>query len=1034
MTPGIVINQWIAAGPGERLCMDIFFLSVVSRKGNIVSLPFLLVVDEYSQYVIITWLTSRTSDTVLRALNEVIKFYYSYDWCIKEICGDRDSVFLPLKASLLEQKIELDIRGTDQKIPRADRMIRTIRDIFRTVKASLWYKLPQFLYPNFMEDTARIWNIRPNARTVDRSPREIVEGKKLEFDQHIKTQLGTVGEFYLPSGQRQHTSKDERDAKKNEERTVTGIVVGRNLDPTGTLEIYNIESGSRVNRCKVKIIRQPSAALKTQIRQLTPTKEVVEEDIVLPVPRLTQSTRRGATAPTDAPLDPSRPQTVTDAADRRGENNDASKNPEVEHSDPKSTDSEDHDEPIVRSTDASTAAPTEETIETEQSQNNDNSHDETDELDQQIQGPSMEPTQEEDQLITGVDAAPTTTSSSITSHNSPPMTITPATDQNDDGTNTRDYPRRPGHRKRSREAPVSQTHAPPVPEETRARRHNAGKQPQRFSHLAGHTIDISHQYQQYVYMAADNLTIGQAKKKHPAAHMQSLQSELRQFHDMEVGKPIKEVVPGLKHSKVIGCRGFYKEVFDLRTGALKKLKFRIVPQGHLLDRGLYEPKETTSPTVSMETIFVCINIAAKENRRGFTMDIPGAYLNATLKDKHVIRFPKDLAAEYVAMYPEYVSFLQTDGTMLMLIEKALYGLVESSALWYEEIKTFLLNAGYVAHPSDMGVFQKKTQKNDTITVCLWVDDFLGFSTSQHLTDELKKKVTERFGDARFDNGDILNYIGMTITQPKDGIIIVKQTEYLKKIVMESGVAISSQSPNHPDIMKRKDSATVKPLNDPKRYLSLVMSAMFAAKRTRPDILPAVCILASRVQNPDQHDMKYLLRVYEYLHGSTHLGLRYKPDEITLCYWIDASYNLHHDSRGQTGIVATVSRHNAPICVRSQKHKLHTRSSTEAELVATDEGVLHLLWMILVFDFLGYPQRPVTVFQDNQSTMRVCQTGHSKNGRLKHMVVRYNFIHGQQEAKIISFQYVKSADMIADIMSKPVSHSHFTKLRKLLLNL
>jgi hypothetical protein len=101
-------------------------------------------------------------------------------------------------------------------------------------------------------------------------------------------------------------------------------------------------------------------------------------------------------------------------------------------------------------------------------------------------------------------------------------------------------------------------------------------------------------------------------------------------------------------------------------------------------------------------------------------------------------------------------------------------------------------------------------------------------------------------------------------------------------------------------------------------------------------------------------------------------------------------------------VATIGKHNAPIYVRSQKHKLHTRSSTEAELVATDEGVLHLLWMILVFDFLGYPQQPVTVLQDNQSTMRVCQTGQSKNGRLKHMVVRYNFIHGQQEANIITF--------------------------------
>ena len=214
-------------------------------------------------------------------------------------------------------------------------------------------------------------------------------------------------------------------------------------------------------------------------------------------------------------------------------------------------------------------------------------------------------------------------------------------------------------------------------------------------------------------------------------------------------------------------------------------------------------------------------------------------------------------------------------------------------------------------------------------------------------------------------------------------------------------------------MKRKDKDKVKPIRDTKRYLSLVMSSMYLAKRTRPDILPLASILASRVREPDEDDMKYLLRVFEYLKGST-IGSMSRTISIST-------------------IVATIGRRNAPIYIRSQKHKLHTRSSTEAELVATDEGVLHLLWMILVFDFLGYPQKPVKVFQDNQSTMRVCQTGHSKSGRLKHMVVRYNFIHGQQEANVITFEYVKTCDMLADIVSKPVDKHIFLKLRNVLLN-
>ena len=88
------------------------------------------------------------------------------------------------------------------------------------------------------------------------------------------------------------------------------------------------------------------------------------------------------------------------------------------------------------------------------------------------------------------------------------------------------------------------------------------------------------------------------------------------------------------------------------------------------------------------------------------------------------------------------------------------------------------------------------QADDTITICLWVDDILGFRTNKAVIEEFKKKVTARFGDARFDDEKILNHIGMTLTQPKNGMVMVNQTEYIKKIVTDSGVTKTSQSPNH----------------------------------------------------------------------------------------------------------------------------------------------------------------------------------------------------------------------------------------------
>jgi hypothetical protein len=67
--------------------------------------------------------------------------------------------------------------------------------------------------------------------------------------------------------------------------------------------------------------------------------------------------------------------------------------------------------------------------------------------------------------------------------------------------------------------------------------------------------------------------------------------------------------------------------------------------------------------------------------KGFTMDIPaGAYLHAELKDPHMVKFPRALVALYTELYPEYLTSLQSDGSLLLMIEIAFYGFVESSAL------------------------------------------------------------------------------------------------------------------------------------------------------------------------------------------------------------------------------------------------------------------------------------------------------------------------------------------------------------------
>jgi len=151
--------------------------------------------------------------------------------------------------------------------------------------------------------------------------------------------------------------------------------------------------------------------------------------------------------------------------------------------------------------------------------------------------------------------------------------------------------------------------------------------------------------------------------------------------------------------------------------------------------------------------------------------------------------------------------------------------------------------------------------------------------------------------------------------------------------------------------------------------------------------------------------------------------------------VDASHNIHFHNKlqGQTGIVVTVGQRNAPVYVKSSKQRVTSRSSTESELIALDSALQHILWFKEVCSFIGYPQHPVHVFQDNRSTMSVCESGLSKSGRIKHMAARYFFIKQHIDSGTVLLHYVQSENMLADSLTKPLSGDPFVKARKLLLN-
>ena len=154
-------------------------------------------------------------------------------------------------------------------------------------------------------------------------------------------------------------------------------------------------------------------------------------------------------------------------------------------------------------------------------------------------------------------------------------------------------------------------------------------------------------------------------------------------------------------------------------------------------------------------------------------------------------------------------------------------------------------------------------------------------------------------------------------------------------------------------------------------------------------------------------------------------------------YIDASFAMHEDGKSQSGCMTFLG--NTLVHEGCRKQKLITKNSTEAELVALSDYVLK---GELIEDFLmdlGHLMDDdlVTnvhhVYQDNTSTIVIVTTGGSKP-RSKYMKVREEYIKERVRTGELDISHVKTKDMLADVLTKPLGGELFHNIVKRILGM
>ena len=518
--------------------------------------------------------------------------------------------------------------------------------------------------------------------------------------------------------------------------------------------------------------------------------------------------------------------------------------------------------------------------------------------------------------------------------------------------------------------------------------------------------------------------------------MQAQQEEIDNLNDYKVFKFVQLD----KSFKRITLRWIYKIKF--KDGKFERFKARLVARGFTQRPGLdYNPSGISAPVARASTVKVTLAEGVKKKHDFFQFDVKSAYLLAELTDDVYAALPYGMTKE--------------PGKNSLKLMKNLYGLKQAGFNWNRKFTKVLESLGFKRSEVDPCLY-KYEKGTDLIKIVLWVDDGLVSTNNNNLWLELEKKIHAKTPLGSKLGSKLGWFLGMQITWDRTkGILKISQKSkieallamygmsecYGRSLPMPDGEKLSADGPTTPEerrivakLAAKSSCGRIVSYEDMIRFCREVIGSIgYLACWSRPDVRQAVYYLARYQGNPSLKHYQLIKHLMRYLRETADLtltfGNRHFDGDCPLTCMVDSNYIGDGDScYSNTGYVFYY--HGCPILCESKKQTAVSTGTTEAELIAASHAVRTGLYLrrLLVADFGLSPDAIVTLGEDNQGCIHISRGGGSQS-RLRHLRVADAYVY--QEVKVNgthSIRYVRSADNVSDIFTKPADKKTFQRLR------